>query len=61
MNLLQRILRAIRGPSKRIGRPPLHSDKIAAIREAPSNVSDYDVAKRLGVSTRSVRKYRHER
>ena len=61
MNVIQRILRAIRGPRKRIGRPPLHSDKIAAIREAPSNVSDYDVAKRLGVSTRSIRKYRHER
>ncbi len=61
MNIIQRIIKAIRGPSKRIGRPPLHPTKVAAIREAPSNVSDYDVAKRLGVSIRSVRKYRHER
>ena len=61
MNLLQRIIRAIRGPRKRIGRPPLNPTKIAAIRGAPDYISNYKLAKLLGVSNRSVRKYRHER
>jgi hypothetical protein len=61
VNILQRIIKAIRGPSKRIGRPPLHSDKIAAIRGAPDYIGNYELSKLLGVSYRSIRKYRHER
>jgi hypothetical protein len=61
VNLLQRILRAIRGPRKRIGRPPLNPTKIAAIRGAPDYIGNYELSKLLGVSYRSVRKYRNER
>jgi len=61
VNLLQRIIKAIIGPRKRIGRPPLNPTKIAAIRGAPDHINDYELSKLLGVSYRSVRKYRHER
>ena len=61
MNIILRILRAIRGPKKRIGRPPLTTGKIAAIRGAPNYISNAELSKILGVSNRSVRKYRHER
>ena len=61
MNIIQRIIKAIIGPHKRIGRPPLHPTKVAAIRGAPDYISDYKLAKLLGVSKRSIQKYRHER
>jgi len=61
VNIIQRIIKAIIGPHKRIGRPPLHPTKVAAIRGAPDYIGNYKLAKLLGVSYRTVRKYRHER
>ena len=61
MNIIHRIIKAIRGPSRRIGRPPLHPSKVAAIRLAPDHIGDTELSKLLGVSYRSVRKYRHKR
>lgn len=61
MNIIQRIIKAIRGPKNRIGRPPLTAGKIAAIRGAPDYINNAELSKILGVSSRSIRKYRHER
>lgn len=61
MNIIQRIIKAIRGPRKRMGRPTIDPTKIAAIRGAPTYINDHKLSKLLGVSYRSIRKYRHER
>ena len=59
MNLIQRIKRFF-GISRRIGRPRIPIEKQLAIRGAPENITNGQLARTLHVSYATIQRYRRK-